>query len=126
MNKIVLIIGLGGFIGTVARYLSQQLVYKYYPVTFPYGTLAVNLLGCFLIGIFYALSERGNVLTPEWRMFLTTGFCGGFTTFSAFTLESVQLITHRDYLYFLIYAVASVVLGITATFAGTWMIKAAG
>lgn len=122
----MLIIGLGGFIGTVARYLSQQLVYKYYPVTFPYGTLAVNLLGCFLIGIFYALSERGNVLTPEWRMFLTTGFCGGFTTFSAFTLESVQLITHRDYLYFLIYAVASVVLGITATFAGTWMIKAAG
>lgn len=123
MNRIVLIIGLAGFLGTIARYLSQQLVYKYYPVTFPYGTLAVNLLGCFLIGIFYALSEKGNLLSPEWRMFLTTGFCGGFTTFSTFTYESVNLINDRQYLYLGIYATVSVVVGITATYLGIWLTK---
>ncbi|MEO6168692.1 MAG: fluoride efflux transporter CrcB [Chitinophagales bacterium] len=123
MNRIVLIIGLGGFIGTIARYLSQQLIYKYYPVTFPYGTLAVNLLGCFLIGIFYALSERGNLLSPEWRMFLTTGLCGGFTTFSAFSYESVQLINDRQYLYLGIYATVSMVVGIAVTYLGIWLTR---
>ncbi|MEP7129269.1 MAG: fluoride efflux transporter CrcB [Chitinophagales bacterium] len=123
MNKLLLIVGLGGFLGTVARFLSQQLVYKFYPVVFPYGTLVVNITGCFLIGIFYALSERGNVLSPDWRMFLTTGFCGGFTTFSAFTYESVQLINNKDYLYLAIYASVSVAAGIAATFAGIWLAK---
>lgn len=123
MNKLLLIIGLGGFAGTMARYLSQQLVYRYYPVTFPYGTLAVNLLGCFLIGIFFALSEKGSVLTPEWRMFLTTGFCGGFTTFSTFSYESVQLINDRQFVYLGVYATASVVAGIAATFLGIWLTK---
>lgn len=123
MSRIVFIIGLGGFIGTIARYLSQQLVHKFYPVTFPYGTLAVNLLGCFLIGIFYALSEKGNSLSPEWRMFLTTGFCGGYTTFSTFTYESVNLINDREFLYVGIYASASVIAGIAATFLGIWLTK---
>ncbi|MBK9731298.1 MAG: fluoride efflux transporter CrcB [Chitinophagaceae bacterium] len=123
MNKLLIIVGLGGFLGTVARFLSQQLVYKLYPVVFPYGTLVVNITGCFLIGIFYALSERGNVLSPDWRMFLTTGFCGGFTTFSAFTYESVQLINNKDYLYLAIYASVSVAAGIAATFAGIWLTK---
>jgi len=123
VNKIVFIIGLGGFIGTIARYLSHQFVHRYYPLTFPYGTLAVNLLGCFLIGIFYGLSVKGNLLSPEWRMFLTTGFCGGFTTFSAFTLESVNLMYDRQYLYVGIYAAVSVVVGIAATYSGIWLTK---
>ena len=123
MSRIVWIIGIGGLAGTMARYLMQQFVYRYYPATFPYGTLAVNLLGCFLIGIFYALSEKGNLLSPEWRMFLTTGFCGGFTTFSTFTYESVNLINDREYVYVGIYAIVSVVIGITATYAGIWLTK---
>jgi len=125
MTRITLLIGLGGFIGTVARFLSQQFIYRFYPVTFPIGTLAVNLLGCFLIGIFFSLSEKGNLLSSEWRMFLTVGFCGGFTTLSAFTYESVQLIRAGEWNYVFIYAVASVVIGILATFFGIWLTKMA-
>ena len=123
MTRIVLIIGIGGFIGTIARYLSQQFIYKFYPATFPIGTLFVNLLGCLLIGIFFALSEKGNLLSPEWRMFLTTGFCGGFTTFSTFSYESVQLLNDGEYTYVIVFAVASVVIGILATIFGIWLTK---
>ncbi|MBX7109342.1 MAG: fluoride efflux transporter CrcB [Chitinophagales bacterium] len=126
MNKLVLIVGVGGFLGTVARFLSQQLVYKLYPVVFPYGTLAVNLTGCFLIGVFYAMAEKNNLLSPEWRLFLTTGFCGGFTTFSAFTYEGVQMMDNKDYLYLGIYAAVSVAAGIAATYLGIWLTKSVG
>lgn len=123
MTRLILIIGIGGFIGTVARYLSQQLIYRFYPATFPIGTLSVNVLGCLLIGIFYVLSEKGNLLSPEWRMFLTTGLCGGFTTFSTFSYESVQLLNDGEYTYVTVYAVASVILGILATIFGIWLTK---
>jgi len=121
--RFLLIIGIGGFIGTIARYLSQQLVYRFYPATFPLGTLSVNLLGCLLIGIFYSISERGNLLSPEWRLFLTTGLCGGYTTFSTFSYESVQLLNDGEYSYVAVYAVASVVFGILATIFGIWITK---
>ncbi len=121
--RLLLLIGIGGFIGTVARYLSQQLVYRFYPATFPAGTLAVNVIGCLLIGIIYSFSEKGNLLTPEWRLFLTTGLCGGFTTFSTFSYESVQLINDGEYAYVAVYAIASVVLGILATLFGIWITK---
>lgn len=123
MNKLVLLIGLGGFIGTVARFLSQQLVFKIYPAVFPYGTLTVNIAGCFLIGVFYTVFEKNNVLSPEWRLFLTTGFCGGFTTFSAFTYEGVQMMDNKDYFYLVMYAAISVVAGIAATYLGIWLTK---
>jgi len=121
--RFLLIIGVGGFIGTIARYLSQQFIYKFYPATFPIGTLSVNLLGCLLIGIFYSISEKGNLLSPEWRLFLTTGLCGGYTTFSTFSYESVQLLNDGEYSYVAIYAMASVVLGILATLFGIWITK---
>ena len=123
MTRIVLIIGMGGFIGTIARYLSQQVIYRFYPATFPIGTLSVNIFGCLLIGIFFALSKRGNLLSPEWRMFLTTGFCGGFTTFSTFSYESVQLLNEGEYTSVAVFAVTSVVVGILATIFGIWLTK---
>ena len=109
--------------GTVARYLSQQWIYRFYPASFPMGTLAINLLGCFLIGVFYAISEKGNLFSPEWRMFLTTGVCGGFTTFSTFSYESVQLLNDGEYLYMAVYLFLSVTIGIAATIAGAWLTK---
>jgi CrcB protein len=124
MTRLIFIIGIGGFIGTIARYFLQQVIYKFYPASFPFGTLSVNLLGCLLIGIFYALSEKGNVLSPEWRMFLTTGLCGGFTTFSTFSYESVQLLNDGEYTYVTVYALASVIIGILATIFGIWLTKA--
>lgn len=121
--RILLIIGAGGFLGSIARYLSQQGISKMIPVLFPYGTLAVNIIGCFLIGIFYALSERTQALTPEWRLFLTTGFCGGYTTFSTFTYDAYQLIREGQYVSVSVYAAVSVFAGILATFAAISIIR---
>jgi fluoride exporter len=116
--RILLLIGAGGFIGSVARYLTQQGISKILPIVFPFGTFIVNITGCFLIGVLYAFSDRNNVLSNEWRLFLTTGFCGGFTTFSTFSMESYSLIREEQYFYFALYAGLSVVLGILATFLG--------
>jgi len=121
--KNMLIVGVGGGMGSIARYLCQKYFYESHPHPFPFGTFAVNIFGCFLIGIFYALSEKGNLLTPEWRIFLTTGICGGFTTFSSFAYENVTLLKAGDYLYFGLYAAGSVALGIIATFCGIALLK---
>lgn len=121
--KIILIVFTGSGIGGVARYGMQTWIFKMYPFTFPLGTFIVNTIGCLLIGLFYALSEKGNLLTPEWRIALTTGFCGGFTTFSTFAYENFNLIRTGDYLYFGLYTMASIVLGIAAVFLGIITIK---
>ena len=113
--RFLLLIGAGGFLGTIARYLMQAGVTKLIPIIFPLGTLAVNILGCFLIGVFYAWGDRTEGISPEMRFFLTTGFCGGFTTFSAFSYESYQLLQQQQYTYVALYITLSVVLGILAT-----------
>jgi len=121
--KNILLVGLGGGVGSIARFLCQKYIYTWHPHPFPFGTLIVNVTGCFLIGLFYALAEKGNLLTPEWRILLTTGFCGGFTTFSTFALENVTLLRTGDLVYFLWYTAASVVLGILATWLGIFLLK---
>jgi CrcB protein len=121
--KAVLIIAVGGALGSVARYGAQTYVYKLYPFVFPLGTFLVNVIGCLLIGIFYALVEKGNLLTPEWRLFVTTGFCGGFTTFSTFAFENANLIRGNDYIYLALYIAGSVILGVAAVFLGAAFIK---
>lgn len=93
----------------------QAGVTKLIPIIFPLGTLAVNILGCFLIGVFYAWGDRTEGISPEMRFFLTTGFCGGFTTFSAFSYESYQLLQQQQYAYLAFYVTLSVALGILAT-----------
>jgi CrcB protein len=117
MSRIFLLIGFGGFIGSICRYYSQQFVAKFV-TSFPYGTLLVNIAGCFLVGLVFGFANKGNVLSPEWRMFLATGFCGGFTTFSTFSYESTQLINNSEYLSLALYILASVIIGILATFMG--------
>lgn len=121
--KLALLVGLGGGLGSIARYLSQRAVAMYLPIAFPFGTFLVNILGCFLIGVFYGISDRTNVFTPEVRLLLTTGFCGGFTTFSAFTLDSLTLLRDTHHIYFALYVGLSVMLGIAATFLGIALIK---
>lgn len=121
--KALIIVFAGSGLGGVARYGIQTWLIKLHPSIFPFGTFVVNLLGCFLIGLFYALSEKAHILSPEWRIALTTGFCGGFTTFSTFAYENVSLLKSGNYLLLALYISGSVLLGITGVFAGIYTIK---
>ena len=106
-------VGIGGAAGSMARYLCQRAL----NADFPYGTLAVNVIGCLLIGVLWAAVSR-NSLTETYRLLLMTGFCGGFTTFSAFSYEGIQLLTQGRTVSFILYTVVSVAAGLVATFAG--------
>ena len=86
----------GGLAGTFARYIVSGAVYRALGAAFPYGTLAVNTVGCFLIGVFAALAEGKFVLGPEARVLLMAGFCGAFTTFSTFVFETANLMRDGD------------------------------
>ena len=123
MLRNILIVGFGGSIGSIARYLCQKYIYELHPQPFPFGTLLVNVLGCFLIGLFFGISERGNFFDTEARLLLMAGFCGGFTTFSAFALENINLLKTGHFAYFGIYTSLSLILGIGAVWLGTSFVK---
>jgi fluoride exporter len=125
VNKAFFIVGIGGFIGSVFRYYTQVFFTRNFGTTFPYGTLTVNIIGCLIIGIVYGLFDRGNVMSEDWRLFLATGLCGGFTTFSSFSHENINLIRAGEFLSISLYISASVVLGITATALGMFLFKSA-
>ncbi|HEY0528680.1 MAG TPA: fluoride efflux transporter CrcB [Gemmatimonadaceae bacterium] len=114
---ILLLIAVGGAIGSVARYIVGRAVQGLSGSGFPIGTLAVNIVGCFLIGVFVRFLLNMQT-SPELRALLVVGFCGGFTTFSTFSYEAVGLIEGGDYARAASYVVASVVICILATFAG--------
>jgi len=123
MDRSILLVGIGGLVGSVARYAVALVFAGQFSSVFPFATLIVNVAGCFLIGVIFALSDRGNILSPEWRIFLTTGFCGGFTTFSTFSYESLRLLQDGELLYVAVNVVASVVVGLAATFLGILMVR---
>ena len=118
MIKNILLVGLGGGIGSVARYLCQRWTQYHYSHAFPWGTFAVNISGCFAIGIFWGLAFKSFDSNESWKLFLMTGLCGGFTTFSAFTLDGIGLLREQRLLLFFSYVAASVLLGLLATYAG--------
>jgi fluoride exporter len=120
--KIILLIGIGSFIGGIFRYLLSLFIQNKFLSAFPFGTLTVNIIGCFLIGIIFGLSERGNI-TMEWRLFLVTGFLGGFTTFSSFSNETVALFRDGQLWHAFTYIITSVAIGLLATFTGISLIK---
>lgn len=120
--KILLAVGTGSFIGGVLRYLVSQFIQSKFLAAFPYGTMFVNIFGCFLIGIVFALSDKGNI-PQEWRIFLATGILGGFTTFSAFSNEAVSMLRDGQFLFASVYVAASVFLGLIATILGVLIIK---
>ena len=108
--KSLLLIFLGGGTGSVLRYLLTISIYRQGTTNFPWGTFAVNILGCILIGVFYTLTSRIHI-NNDIRLMLTIGFCGGFTTFSTFSNESLQLLKSGLYPSFFTYIIGSVVLG---------------
>ena len=123
MLKASLFIGLGGFLGSISRYLLSQYVDKKIEMIFPFGTFSVNIIGCLLLGALYAFAEKSNLMTSELRLLLTVGFCGSFTTFSTFAYEKVQLINQGEWMTFSLYAIASVAFGLAATIGGAALVK---
>ena len=116
--KELIYIFLGGGTGSVLRYYVQELLHeRIIPYSFPWATFTVNIFGSFLIGLFYALSARFN-LSPEMRLLLTAGFCGGFTTFSTFSNDGLTLLKGGFYGTFIAYTLISITLGILAALAG--------
>ena len=118
MSRSVLFVAIGGMLGCVARFLSVSFVVNLLPYSFPFGTFAVNVFGCFVMGAAVGFSERYIWIHHDWRMFLTAGFCGGFTTFSAFAFENVELLIDKFYWTFAAYSIASFVLCLVAAFVG--------
>ncbi len=120
--KLLLLIGAGSFIGGVFRYLLSLLVQAKILSTFPFGTLTVNIFDCFLIGLVFGLTDRGD-FSQEWRLFLVTGLIGGFTTFSAFSIETVALLGDGQYWHASAYILSSVFIGLIATLIGIAIVK---
>lgn len=113
-NYIVVFFGAG--FGGILRYWGSSFVYKFLPTNFPYGTLFVNVLGSFLIGMFMYYLNDNELIGTEARIFLTTGFCGALTTFSTFSYETISLFRDKEFLYAGLNIIANVVLTILALF----------
>jgi len=126
MWKHVLLIGTGGFIGSVARYFVSKLSTRVEWFAVPVGTLTVNVLGSLIIGFLIGISEKSPILTVELRMFLMVGLCGGFTTFSSFTGENLMLLRNGQILSLFLYTGLSVVLGFMAVYFGYLSTKLLG
>ena len=121
MTKILIF--LGGGTGSVLRYCAQMALHeRIVPYSFPWATFAVNIIGSFLIGLFYALSARFN-LSTEVRMLLTTGLCGGFTTFSTFSVETAGLLQSGKTGVAMLYTALSLLLGVTAVLLGQRLVR---
>jgi fluoride exporter len=115
--KTFFLVGLGSFIGGTSRYLLSKLIQTQFATVFPFGTFAVNVVGCFLIGLVFGWSSK-NYLEPTWQLFLTTGVLGGFTTFSAFSMETITMMNAGQTTSAIFYVVLSVVVGLAGTVAG--------
>ncbi len=121
--KLLLLVGTGSFIGGVGRFALGRFIQSVTHSVFPWGTFTVNVLGSFIIGILFGLSLRYSFLTTEWKIFLIVGICGGFTTFSSFSLEILELLKAGYVNQFLLYATSSVIVALLAVIAGYMIVK---
>ncbi len=122
MIRDFVLVGIGSGLGGICRYLLSLMM----PLavnSFPWGTFTANIVGCLFIGVLWGVTSRLESLSPTFSLFLMVGFCGGFTTFSTFSKESLALLQANDYLLFLFYATGSVILGLTAVATGYAMAK---
>src|SRR5690606_27549233 len=120
----VLLVGAGGFAGSIARYLAATAIDKRLNSHFPYGTLAVNLVGSFLLGILFAvLIKKTGTHSEGWKLFIGTGFCGGFTTFSAFAIQNVSLLEQKLAGTAMLYILLSMAGGLLAVWVGLMLGK---
>jgi CrcB protein len=120
--KSFLLVFLGGGLGSALRYLVASAMNQYSKVL-PFGTFTVNILGCLLIGMILGYAQKENTLTSNQILLLATGFCGGFTTFSAFANENLELIKNGEIFNFSVYTIGSVLIGILAVYIGFYLIN---
>lgn len=122
--KEVLLVGIGSFLGGGMRYWMARAVQSWTAVAFPLGTMAVNVTGCLVIGFLSGLPwNGGGWMSPSTKLLLTTGFCGGFTTFSTFMNEGAGLMEAKQYALMMLYLFGSLALGLVAVMAGHWLAK---
>lgn len=123
MVKVLIAIFFGGGMGSVMRYCIQLLLHeKIVPYNFPWATFTVNIIGCLLIGLFYALSAKFN-WSSEIRLLLTVGLCGGFTTFSTFSNDIFELCKQGEIIMAAVYIFMSIILGVLAVIGGYTIAK---
>ncbi|TDU42696.1 camphor resistance protein CrcB [Gelidibacter sediminis] len=121
MKQLVLVF-IGGGIGSILRYIIGKYLNSA-STGIPYGTFAANILGSLFIGIILGLAMKNNNLSENQILFLATGFCGGFTTFSTFAYENHVFLKSGDFMSFAIYTIASFVIGFLAVFGGMYLVK---
>ena len=111
-----MLVCIGAAAGGAARYWTSNIVYKFFPVTMPFGTLVVNVAGSFIIGFVMFYLDSNELISPQMRILLTTGFCGGLTTFSTFSFETIKLLKDSEYLLAGTNIILNVVLSLAAVF----------
>ena len=116
-------IGIGGGLGALARFGVNNVALTLFGLTFPWGTVIVNIIGSFLMGLAIAKFAQIDGLAQEWRSFITTGFLGGFTTFSAFSLDFVTLWERGEMISALAYMLVSVIGSVLALFLALWIMR---
>jgi fluoride exporter len=119
----ILLVGGGGCVGSIVRYVTSRSIDEKLNSLFPYGTLSVNIVGSFIIGLLYGWLSRKGAESESIRLFVGTGFCGGFTTYSAFALENVNLLQQKLFVPSVVYITITLVAGILSVAAGIYIAK---
>lgn len=123
MIKQIILVGIGGGVGSIFRFLISVLTRRHFQETFPLATFIVNLSGCFLIGLLIGTLTRHSDSDNQLKVLLITGFCGGFTTFSTFASENMQLIANNQWPVAFSYTALSILLGVALVWTGMWLVK---
>lgn len=118
MFKLLLLAGVGGFFGTCCRFLTNRLFLTYFQTKLPVATFTANILGCFILGLIIGLMNKAGIVSPKANALLVVGFCGGYTTFSTFSLETLNMGMNGEVLTSFLYVAISIILGLIAVWVG--------